>query len=91
MDTHFPPIIPNPEVSKVQESCAFLGDGMARIDHLEEQVHGRQRRSDEMYFGVAVQVQARFIGKMCVGGVRREGNTWLPIFQRFERIVDCRG
>lgn len=59
MDTHLPPIIPNPEVSKVQEACAFLGDGMARIDHLEEQVHGRQRRSDEMYFGVAVQVHAR--------------------------------
>ena len=46
-------------MSKVQEACAFLGDGMAHIDHLEEQVHGRQRRSDEMYFGVAVQVQAR--------------------------------
>ena len=55
--THHPWL--SPEVSKVQEACAFLGDGMAHIDHLEEQVHGRQRRSDEMYFGVAVQVQAR--------------------------------
>eukprot|EP00559_Dactyliosolen_fragilissimus_P006155 CAMPEP_0184870510 /NCGR_PEP_ID=MMETSP0580-20130426/37721_1 /TAXON_ID=1118495 /ORGANISM="Dactyliosolen fragilissimus" /LENGTH=511 /DNA_ID=CAMNT_0027372605 /DNA_START=289 /DNA_END=1824 /DNA_ORIENTATION=+ len=30
-------------VSKVMDSCAFLGEGMARIDALEERVHGRRR------------------------------------------------
>lgn len=46
------------QVGKVQEACAFLGDGMARIDDLEEVVHGRRRRLDdeqEMYFGVQVE------------------------------------
>jgi len=35
-------------VSHVKESCAFLKEGMGRIDGLEEQVHGRRRKSDEM-------------------------------------------
>eukprot|EP00933_Yihiella_yeosuensis_P013383 TRINITY_DN12428_c0_g1_i1.p1 TRINITY_DN12428_c0_g1~~TRINITY_DN12428_c0_g1_i1.p1 ORF type:complete len:586 (+),score=110.21 TRINITY_DN12428_c0_g1_i1:92-1759(+) len=42
-------------VGKVREACAFLGDGMAKIDDLEQQVHGRQRNlqdEDELYFGV---------------------------------------
>ena len=46
------------EVGGVQEACAFLGDGMARLDQLEEEVHGRQRTlQDEMelYFGVMVE------------------------------------
>ena len=42
-------------IGKVQDSCAFLGEGMARIDHLEEKVHGRRRRDDELYFGVQVE------------------------------------
>ena len=41
---------------------------MARIDRLEEQVHGRQRRSDEMYFGVAVEVRTKKTGR-CPGPV----------------------
>ncbi|OLQ14408.1 7-hydroxymethyl chlorophyll a reductase, chloroplastic [Symbiodinium microadriaticum] len=42
-------------VGRVQEACAFLGEGMERIDALEEKVHGRRRRVDEeneLYFGV---------------------------------------
>jgi len=42
-------------VAKVKESCAFIGDGMSRIDNLEEQVHGRGRNlddTDEVHFGV---------------------------------------
>jgi coenzyme F420-reducing hydrogenase beta subunit len=35
-------------VSKVSEACAFLGEGMARMDKLEEQVHGRQRNLSDM-------------------------------------------
>ncbi|CAE8635285.1 unnamed protein product [Polarella glacialis] len=47
-------------VGKVQEACAFLGEGMAKIDRLEEKVHGRQRRldvEDELYFGVAEAIR----------------------------------
>merc|ERR1712176_1194032 len=42
-------------VSKVKEACAFIGDGMSRIDSLEEQVHGRGRdlsNDEEVSFGV---------------------------------------
>lgn len=42
-------------VGRVQEACAFLGEGMERIDALEAKVHGRRRRVDEeneLYFGV---------------------------------------
>ena len=47
-------------VSRVKDACAFLGDGMARIDALEPAVHGRARRlddaegavADEAHFGV---------------------------------------
>jgi len=42
-------------VAKVKEACGFIGDGMSRIDQLEEQVHGRQRdlgEADEVTFGV---------------------------------------
>ncbi|CAL1132732.1 unnamed protein product [Cladocopium goreaui] len=45
-------------VGRVQEACAFLGDGMARLDQLEERVHGRQRNLEdemELYFGVTVE------------------------------------
>ena len=33
-------------MSKVTEACAFLGDGMGRIDVLESEVHGRRRREE---------------------------------------------
>lgn len=76
-------------MSKVQEACAFLGDGMARIDRLEEQVHGRQRRSDEMYFGVAVQVQQKNRFKMSggcqVGRKHLKELDWNFVFLTFSR------
>lgn len=40
--------------STAQDACAFLGDGMSRIEKLEERVHGRRRNNDvedEMHFG----------------------------------------
>ncbi|GAX72952.1 hypothetical protein CEUSTIGMA_g407.t1 [Chlamydomonas eustigma] len=46
-DTHY--------VAHVKEACAFLGDGMSRIERLEEMVHGRKRNGeddDELHFGV---------------------------------------
>ncbi|GFR45129.1 hypothetical protein Agub_g6509 [Astrephomene gubernaculifera] len=42
-------------VAHVKDACAFLGDGMSRIDALEERVHGRRRDArddDELHFGV---------------------------------------
>ncbi|GMH45828.1 hypothetical protein BSKO_13791 [Bryopsis sp. KO-2023] len=42
-------------VAKVKEACAFLGEGMSKIDHLEEKVHGRRRNlsdMDDVHFGV---------------------------------------
>ncbi|RWR96075.1 7-hydroxymethyl chlorophyll a reductase, chloroplastic isoform X1 [Cinnamomum micranthum f. kanehirae] len=42
-------------IAHVKQACAFLGDGMSRIEGLEDVVHGRGRKvgsSDEMYFGV---------------------------------------
>ncbi|ONK79583.1 uncharacterized protein A4U43_C01F7850 [Asparagus officinalis] len=41
-------------IAHVKNACAFLGDGMSRIEELEPRVHGRGREanSDEMYFGV---------------------------------------
>ena len=33
-------------VSHVTDACAFLGDGMGRIDGLEDEVHGRRREDD---------------------------------------------
>jgi 7-hydroxymethyl chlorophyll a reductase len=35
-------------VSKVTEACAFLDEGMARMDNMEEQVHGRKRNLSDM-------------------------------------------
>ena len=50
-------------VAQVGEACAFLGEGMARVEALEERVHGRarDRASDELHFGV---FQDRFAGAM---------------------------
>ncbi|XP_020598507.1 7-hydroxymethyl chlorophyll a reductase, chloroplastic [Phalaenopsis equestris] len=41
-------------IAHVRDACAFLGDGMSRIEALEPAVHGRERgsSSDEIYFGV---------------------------------------
>lgn len=35
-------------VSKVTEACAFLDEGMARMDKMEEMYHGRQRKRSGM-------------------------------------------
>jgi len=43
-------------IGKVKEACAFLGEGMGRIDTMEAKVHGRRRDlsdEDELYFGVS--------------------------------------
>ncbi|XVF29231.1 hypothetical protein REPUB_Repub15cG0103200 [Reevesia pubescens] len=42
-------------IAHVKDACAFLGDGMSKIDSLESVVHGRGRKSDsldETYLGV---------------------------------------
>lgn len=40
-------------VSKVMDACAFLGEGMARIDTLEEKVHGRKRNTGDMVWSAS--------------------------------------
>ncbi|CAG9462772.1 unnamed protein product [Pedinophyceae sp. YPF-701] len=43
-------------IAHVKDACAFLGEGMSRIEQLEEVVHGRSRRADddnEAVLGVA--------------------------------------
>ena len=44
-------------VPYVTEACPFLGDGMSRIDAMEQSVHGRRRQtdSDEVRWGVLHQ------------------------------------
>lgn len=42
-------------IAHVKNACAFLGDGMSRVEKLEPIVHGRGRKADtleETYFGV---------------------------------------
>ncbi|XP_058095030.1 7-hydroxymethyl chlorophyll a reductase, chloroplastic [Magnolia sinica] len=42
-------------IAHVKNACAFLGDGMSRIENLEPTVHGRGRKAgslDDAYFGV---------------------------------------
>ncbi|XP_059066038.1 7-hydroxymethyl chlorophyll a reductase, chloroplastic-like [Cryptomeria japonica] len=42
-------------IAHVKNACAFLGDGMSRIEALEPRVHGRGRKEDsldDLYFGV---------------------------------------
>ncbi|KAL3148810.1 hypothetical protein ABBQ32_001694 [Trebouxia sp. C0010 RCD-2024] len=42
-------------VAHVKDACAFLGDGMSKIEELEQQVHGRGRdldNMDDLHFGV---------------------------------------
>jgi coenzyme F420-reducing hydrogenase beta subunit len=50
-------------VSNVKEACAFLGHGMARMDTMEELVHGRKRVSDMVWSSSSskpIQDEARF-------------------------------
>ncbi|GFZ05412.1 coenzyme F420 hydrogenase family [Actinidia rufa] len=46
-------------IAHVKNACAFLGDGMSRIEGLEPVVHGRGRKGDsldEVYLGVYEQL-----------------------------------
>eukprot|EP00882_Tetradesmus_deserticola_P022634 GHRQ01024566.1.p2 GENE.GHRQ01024566.1~~GHRQ01024566.1.p2 ORF type:complete len:174 (+),score=46.82 GHRQ01024566.1:243-764(+) len=46
-------------VAHVKDACAFLGNGMSKIERMEEKVHGRGRRLDneqELRFGVVDDV-----------------------------------
>ncbi|KAL8162854.1 hypothetical protein V2J09_014343 [Rumex salicifolius] len=45
-------------IAHVKDACAFLGDGMSRIENLEPLVHGRGRKEtlDETYLGVYEQL-----------------------------------
>jgi len=47
-----------PFVSEVASACAFIGEGMARIDAQEALSHGRARRLDdaELHFGVFTEL-----------------------------------
>ncbi|KAJ1615814.1 coenzyme F420 hydrogenase [Pavlovales sp. CCMP2436] len=47
-----------PLVSEVASACAFIGEGMARIDAQEALSHGRARRLDdaELHFGVFTEL-----------------------------------
>ena len=51
-------------VSEVMDACAFLGEGMARIDDLETKVHGRQRDVGSMVWsptkGESLAEEGRF-------------------------------
>ena len=54
-----------PFIASVRDACAFLGDGMARLDALEPALHGRSRDGrgggQEDQLGV---IQAQFLGRM---------------------------
>ena len=40
-------------VSRVSDACAFLGDGMGRMDQAEQKVHGRQRDLSSMQWSTS--------------------------------------
>lgn len=43
----------------MKDACAFLGDGMSRIEQLEPKVHGRGRdygNLDDLHFGVTEEM-----------------------------------
>ena len=56
-------------VSEVTEACAFLGEGMARMDTLEDQVHGRTRDLDGMVWSDSNNNNNR----RAVSGIAEEG------------------
>eukprot|EP00878_Enallax_costatus_P025996 GHUV01027864.1.p1 GENE.GHUV01027864.1~~GHUV01027864.1.p1 ORF type:complete len:161 (+),score=19.22 GHUV01027864.1:241-723(+) len=46
-------------IAHVKDACAFLGNGMSKIERMEETVHGRKRHmqsEDELRFGVCDEV-----------------------------------
>lgn len=63
-------------IAHVKKACAFLGDGMSKIEVLEPIVHGRGRKEDsldDLYFGVHEEVNyARKIEPL-------EGAQWTGI------------
>jgi len=82
-------------VSHVKEACAFLGDGMSRVESLEASVHGRGRRmdpadpADELHFGVTREmVYAKVVPAV-------EGAQWTGVVTSVacamlrEDLVDC--
>ncbi|GLI70429.1 hypothetical protein VaNZ11_015337 [Volvox africanus] len=63
-------------VAHVKDACAFLGDGMSRIEKLEERVHGRRRNTaddDELHFGVTTSMS------YAVNSPPVEGAQWTGI------------
>ena len=66
-----------PLIARVKDACAFLGDGMARLDALEPALHGRPRCTDpgsaEVQLGV---IQDQFYAR-AVPSVR--GAQWTGI------------
>lgn len=63
-DTHY--------VAHVKQACAFLGDGMSKIETMEQQVHGRSRNlanDDELRFGVVQEVRAHAFPAALVSAV----------------------
>eukprot|EP00252_Welwitschia_mirabilis_P020168 TRINITY_DN4884_c0_g1_i2.p1 TRINITY_DN4884_c0_g1~~TRINITY_DN4884_c0_g1_i2.p1 ORF type:complete len:432 (-),score=60.93 TRINITY_DN4884_c0_g1_i2:415-1710(-) len=46
-------------IAHVRNACAFLGEGMSKIEAMEPKVHGRGRKEesiDELYFGVQEEI-----------------------------------
>jgi coenzyme F420-reducing hydrogenase beta subunit len=64
-------------VSSVADACAFLGDGMSRLEKLEPAVHGRGREYEqgdlaEAHFGVHESIKL-------AAGVGIEGAQWTGV------------
>lgn len=49
-------------VSKVTDACAFLGEGMARMDNMEEQFHGRRRNISDMFWSADSKLRNKNAG-----------------------------
>jgi 7-hydroxymethyl chlorophyll a reductase len=67
-------------VAKVKEACPFLGDGMSRLENMEQRVHGRSSEAsqshqvaesssedDELFFGVHDVMLAARVTRPIVG------------------------
>ena len=55
-------------VAKVKEACAFLGEGMAKVEKLEPQVHQRSREGEfEQRFGVSQAMHYAQVTQPVVG------------------------
>ena len=57
-------------VAKVKEACPFLGEGMSRLEDMEQHVHNRSSEGasdDELYFGVHDVMLAARVTRPIVG------------------------